>query len=325
MCFFTRALEMLATGGVRSAHTTGGAGVAVAPGVALAVGTGAGDAAGVISKPSSRIAASAPVVTLRSRNPSGASAAIRSRTLADVALVTDVESTCTPVPLTEAVEIPAVNAVDAPVSVTSTVVPRAPELGLAPVSRAHGRRRRGDEEAVHRARVLRARLHRHVVELDRRRPAATVTFATADVGDCTVSELTVTPGPKPALLAPAAKCVAPPEIRTSSLVPVVPVLGVTERIAGVVGARGHLHGADAGRRLRRAVAAGGGHGDVAEPGRRGGVDGQAGGEPGRRQHAQLGDRDAATGHGERAASRGSRCWSRSARRRAPCRAAPPPA
>src|SRR5689334_25362226 len=62
--FFTRALENVAFGAVRSLHG-GGGGVAVAAGVT----TGAGGAA-VISNPSSRTADCAPVVTLRSRKPS---------------------------------------------------------------------------------------------------------------------------------------------------------------------------------------------------------------------------------------------------------------
>src|SRR3954471_23619713 len=52
--FFTRALEMLATGAVRSLHTTGGTGGGVAAGVAIAVAVGEGGGAGVISKPSSK-------------------------------------------------------------------------------------------------------------------------------------------------------------------------------------------------------------------------------------------------------------------------------
>src|SRR3954454_6541295 len=65
--FFTRALEVVAGGGVRSLHTAGGAGVDVPAGVAI--GVGVGETAGATSNPSSRAAASAPVVTLRSRNP----------------------------------------------------------------------------------------------------------------------------------------------------------------------------------------------------------------------------------------------------------------
>ena len=66
-------------------------------------------------------------------------------------------------------------------------------------------------------------------------PGATVTAPPPTLASCTVSGFTVTPAPNLATLAPA-KWVAPPEIRTSSVVPALPVLGLTERIAGADGA-----------------------------------------------------------------------------------------
>ena len=89
-------------------------------------------------------------------------------------------------------------------------------------------------------------------------------FATADVGDVTVRWFTVTPAPKLATLVPP-KCDSAAGDRD--------VLGRTHR----AGARRHrqdgrpgrraddLDRAEAGRRLRRPVAARGAHGDVAEP------------------------------------------------------------
>src|SRR3954470_17057915 len=191
---------------------------------------------GVISKPSSSAAFSDPVVTFRSRNPSGASPAIFSRATAAVGLVTVVERTWTPVPDNEVSELDGANAVFAPVSATSTVDPRTADLGLASVSRATGggapvtRNGPGTLSFATSPPVCTVTSRKPIVA-----PEPTVTLATADVGEVTVRPFTVTPAPSPATLTPPAKCVRPPEIVTSRVAPTGTIDGVTDRTVGADG------------------------------------------------------------------------------------------
>jgi hypothetical protein len=66
-------------------------------------------------------------------------------------------------------------------------------------------------------------------------PGCTVTCATAEVGDSTVTPLTTTPAPNDAML-PAPKCVSAPETRTSRAAPTGTADGVTDSTDGDDGA-----------------------------------------------------------------------------------------
>ena len=154
----------------------------------------------------------APVVTLRSRNPSGASAAILSRATAAPGCPPSSRAPA-PAPARRCHGRPVSNAVLAPASATSTVVAASARLRLS-LSQARDRRRwRRDEERPRHAlgRDLAARLHADVAEADRRAgPDGHVRHRR--VGDATVTPLTVTPAPRFATL-PAAKWSARPRSR----------------------------------------------------------------------------------------------------------------
>ncbi len=214
-------------------------------------------------------------------------------------MLTAVESTRTPLPLIEATDVPASNAVPAPVSATSTVdAARARARGRAEES-CDGRRRGHDQERPRHGLGggLGAGLHRHVAEVGLR-IGRDGDVGPADVGDVTVSPLTVTPSPKPATLVPAAKCVSAAEIVTLRRVPAATADGVTERTVGPAGGADHLDCADALRRLDRAVAAVGGDRHVAEPGRGVRRHREPHDHARRRQDVHRGDRHPAPGDGD---------------------------